>query len=95
MINNTTLDGEHLELFLVRHAWDVTFLANAGPLPALVGNASLLLTTPTTRAAVRVDTESDTVADRARLEQIRAQVKVEQKKLAGRIHLNHTVFTVF
>ena len=33
-------------------------------------------------AAVRVDTESDTVADRARLEQIREQVKVEQRKLA-------------
>ena len=32
-------------------------------------------------AAVRVDTESDTVADRARLEQIREQVKVEQRKL--------------
>ena len=33
-------------------------------------------------AAVRVDTESDTVADRSRLTQIMEQVKVEQRKLA-------------
>ena len=33
-------------------------------------------------ASVRVDTESDTVADRSRLDQIREQVKIEQKKLS-------------